>query len=54
MNIDSDFVLAAINTVLDWDMPDAAYPEAVNAQACHLAGLDTEDGWGYDVDAMVH
>ena len=46
----SNFVLDAVNAVLDWDMPDEACPEAFNAQACHLAGLEAEDTWSYDVD----
>ena len=46
----SNFVLEAVNAVLDLDMPDEAYPEAFNAQACHLAGLEAEDTWSYEVD----
>ena len=53
-DLDSDSVLAAIDTVLSWDLPDEAYPEAVNAQACHLAGLDADDTWGYDTERTVH
>ena len=54
MQIDSDFVLDAVNTVLSWDLPDEAYPEAVNAQACLLAGVDSEQLWCSDVDMRVH
>ena len=54
MQIDSDFVLDAVNTVLSWDLPDEAYPEAVSAQACHLAGVDSEQIWRSDVDMRVH
>lgn len=46
----SNFVLDAVNAVLDLDMPDEAYPEAFNAQACRLAGLEAEDTWSCDVD----
>ena len=46
----SNFVLEAVTAVLDLDMPDEIYPEAVNAQACRLAGLEAEDTWSYDVD----
>ena len=52
--LDSDSVLAAIDTVLSWDLPDEAYSEAVNAQACHLARLDTDDTWGYSTGHTVH
>lgn len=52
--LDSDSVLAAFDTVLSWDLPDEAYSEAVNAQACHLAGLDMDDTWGYSTDRTVH
>jgi len=50
----SNFVLDAVNAAIDFDIPEEAYPEAVSAQACHLAGLDTDDVWGYDVDRTVH
>ncbi|MCF8160497.1 MAG: hypothetical protein K9J76_07325 [Polaromonas sp.] len=49
----ANFVLDAVNTVLDWDMPDEAYPEAVNAQVSLLAGQDGDQG-GYDVDVTFH
>lgn len=49
-----DRYLDAVTAVLDWDIPDDAYPEAFNAQACHLAGSEAEDGWGYDLDVIVH
>lgn len=46
MQIQNRYFKAAI-AVLDWDMPEDVYPEAVNAQACHLAGSD--DNWSDDV-----
>jgi hypothetical protein len=49
--------LNAVNTVLDWDMPEDSYPEAVNAQACHLAGSEdswSDDVWRYDIGRRVH
>ena len=49
-----NFVLDAVNTVLDLDMPDDAYPEAFNAQACYLAGSEAEDCWDYDLNILVH
>ena len=56
MQLNSDFVLDAITAVLDWDLPEETYSEAVNAQACHLAG-SAEDDWcdcRFDVDITVH
>lgn len=50
----ANFVLDAVNAVLDWDMPDEAYPDAVNAQVSLLAGTESEDQWGYDVGQTVH
>ena len=47
----------AVTAVLDWDIPDDSYSEAVNAQACHLAGPEAEDDWRescFEVDATVH
>lgn len=38
----------AISNVLDWDIPEDSYTEAVNAQASLLAGLS--DDW----DTTVH
>jgi hypothetical protein len=42
----SNFVLDAVNAAIDFEIPEGAYPEAVNAQACHLAGLDADDVYG--------
>ena len=55
----NNFVLDAVNTVLSLDLSDEAYPEAVNAQVCLLAGLDTDDlwvdhAWAYDANRRVH
>ena len=53
-------VLHAVTAVLDWDLSDEGYSEAVNAQVHHLTGLDREDGWegwdrwGYGIDTPVH
>lgn len=54
MQIDSDFILDAVNTVLSWDLPEEGYAEAIGTQASHLAGSDSEGTWGYDVDRRVH
>ena len=56
----NNFVLNAVNAVLDWDLPDEDCSEAVNAQVCHLTGLDREEGWdgwdswGYGIDTPAH
>jgi len=49
-------VLDAVDTVLNLDLSDEAYPGAVSAQVCNLAGLDTDDqyGWAWEVDRRVH
>jgi len=44
----------AVTAVLDWDIPEQGYSEAVNAQAFHLAGSEAEDDWGYDMNVIVH
>jgi len=49
-----DRYLDAVTAVLDWDIPEEGYREAVNAQACHLAGSEAEDTWGYDGGLGVH
>lgn len=49
-----DRYLDAVTAVLDWDIPEQGYSEAVNAQACHLAGSEAEDDWGYDMNVIVH
>ena len=56
MQVQDRYFDAAI-AVLDWDIPEDSYSEAVNAQACHLAGSKAEDDWGefrFGVDVLVH
>ncbi len=56
MQVQDRYFDAAI-AVLDWDIPDDSYSEAVNAQACHLAGSEAEDDWSdcrFGVDVLVH
>lgn len=48
-----DRYLDAVTAVLDWDIPENGYPEAVSAQACLMAGLDVDDAC-FDVDITVH
>lgn len=50
----ANFVLDAINTVLDWDMRDEAYPAAVSSQVCLLAGRDGGDWSGEGMASMRH
>ena len=52
MQVQDRYFDAAI-AVLDWDIPEDSYSEAVNAQACHLAGC--EDDWRDNCfDITVH
>lgn len=45
----------AVTAVLDWDMPEESYAQAVNAQACHLAGSEADDDvWLYDTHRVLH
>ena len=47
----------AVTAVLDWDMPEDVYPDAINAQAYQLAGGEAEDDWSdchFGVDVTVH
>ncbi len=38
----NDFLLDALDTVLNWEIPDDDCAHAVNAQAGLLAGLESE------------
>ncbi len=46
MQLNSDFVLDAVTTVLNWDLPDDRYSEALVAQVCLMSGTDADDNWG--------
>jgi len=37
-----DCLVAALETVLDWELPDEACSDAVTVQACMLAGIEPE------------
>ena len=50
----NNFVLDAVNAVLDWDLPDEAYPDAVNSRVCLMAGIEPEQFGGYEMDLTVH
>ncbi len=39
-----DCLITALTDVLDWEIPEEACSDAVNAQACHLAGMDSDHG----------
>ena len=41
--IHQDLIHDAINIVLAWEIPDEAFPEAVEAQACLMAGTNPEE-----------
>ena len=38
-----DCLASALETVLDWELPDEACPDAVAVQACMLAGIEPDD-----------
>ncbi len=45
----SDFLPAAVEAVLLFDIPDADFAQAVQAQACLLSGSDPADLlWHYE------
>lgn len=43
-----NYLLDAIETVLDLDLPDALFSMAINDQAKLLAGFDAEEIWAGD------
>ena len=43
-----NYLLDAIETVLDWDLPDALFSIAINDQAKLLAGFYAEEIWSGD------
>lgn len=50
-----DQYLDAATTVLDWDIAEDGYGEAVSTQAMYLAGPQEDwDSWGYGIDRPVH
>ncbi len=54
-----DFVFDAVTAVLDLDLPEDTYSDAVNAQVCLMSGADADDTWdgdGWDaaVNITVH
>ena len=50
----SNFVLDAVTAAIDFDIPEEAYPEAVNAQACLMSGQDADDVYSYSASLSVH
>ena len=38
-----DCLVSALETVLDWELPDELWSEAVTVQACMLAGIEPDD-----------
>ena len=48
-----DCLVAALETVLDWDLPDELYSDAVTSQAAMLAGIEPEDDSWVGADAFV-
>ena len=50
----NNFVLDAVNAVLDWDLPDEANPNAVNSQVCLMAGIEPGEWGACELDLTVH
>lgn len=38
-----NYLIDAVNDVLDWDISDEAFIEAVNAQACLMARVNPDE-----------
>ena len=38
-----NFLIDAVNDVLDWDISEEAFTEAVNAQACLIAKVNPDE-----------
>ena len=49
-----DFVIDAVTAVQSWGLSDEVFSDAVNAQACLMAGLDNDDVADFAVDVTVH
>lgn len=41
-----NYLLDAIDQVLDWDLPDELLADAVTAQASLMARINPEETWG--------
>lgn len=44
------YLLDAINNVLDLDIPESDFAQAVQSQACHQAGIQADEVAGYYAD----
>lgn len=44
------YLLDAINNVLDLDIPESDFAQAVQAQACLMAGIKPDEVVGYYAD----
>ena len=44
----------AIEIVSGWDLPDAEFADAVNAQAKLMAGVPSDEPWRIDSEAPTH
>jgi hypothetical protein len=46
----NNYIVDAVDHVLNWDLPDEAIAQAVSFEAWHLAGLDSEQLFEVDVN----
>lgn len=47
-----NYLIDALDTVLSWDIPDAALPLALIEQAKLMSGFDAEDIWQTESDRL--
>ena len=45
MNINTPICLEALETVLDWGLPDELIPMALDFEVHRLSGMDAESSW---------
>ena len=53
MSLIEEYLLDAVATVSTWELTDEAIPDAVNAQARLMAGVQFDDYWDDDSDAPL-
>ena len=45
-----NYLIDAVNNVLDWDIPDEAFSDAVKSQACLMAGVGPDEMTLFSLD----
>jgi hypothetical protein len=49
----NEYLLDAVAIVSAWDVPEAQFADAVNAQAMLMAGVTSDDYWDDDADTAL-